>query len=424
MHWAMVGWSHHQTPVELRERLAFDSSQVVDTLQRIQTDFPDTQSVLLSTCNRVELYCAGASELPSAESLAKFLSEQRGCSYDEVKEHLTTHTGRESIRHLFMVAASLDSMVVGEVQILSQVKTAYETASQNHRLSSQMHQAFQRAVTVAKRVSNETEIHKRRVSIPSIAVSEIATEFFERFDSKKILLVGAGEMGMETLKYLQEAGAKNITIVNRSAERGEALAEEFGAVAAPWTELHPLVASADLVVSTTAASEPIMTLADLKAARAKKSGMILILDLAVPRDFEAGISDLSDVYLFSIDDLQQVCDRNIEARKSQWPKAMEIVEQETEKFLSEQKHRGSGDTIKQLREQALAIKQAELERLLKRLQDRGLDEATQKELEIAFDRLVNKILHPPLQSLREHAETDHHRTLLDALRRLFQLKDV
>lgn len=425
MHWSMVGWSHHQTPVEIRERLAFSTTQVAEALRRMRSVFPETESVLLSTCNRVELYCAAqdARDLPSPENLGRFLSDFHGFPFEDVQSHLTSLTGRESIRHLFMVAASLDSMVVGEAQILSQVKSAYELACEEKLVTAQLHQVFQRAAAVAKRISNETEIHKRRISVPSVAVSEIATDFFERFDDKKILLLGAGEMGTETLKYLVDVGARKMTVVNRSRDRAESVAKEFGASVADWSEMHSLVGGSDLIVTTTAASEPIMTHDDFKAARRKSNGMVLILDLAVPRDFESSIADLSDVYLFSVDDLQQVCERNLKARKSQWPKAIEIVEQETEKFLGEQKHRGSGETIKQLREQALAIKQAELERLISRLQTQELDESTKKELEIAFDRLVNKILHPPMQSLREHADTGQHASLLDALRRLFQLKD-
>lgn len=424
MPWAMIGWSHHRTPVEIRERLAFSKEQVFEILSLFAERYPQVETVLLSTCNRVEFYCAANNqELPPADELGRFVTEYQDVPYAEVQDQVTFLSGVDSLRHLFSVAASLDSMIVGEAQILSQVKTAYELACEGKTASTMMHQAFQRATVVAKRVANETEIHRRRVSVPSVAVSEIATEFFERFDDKRILLLGAGDMGTETLRYLIDAGASKIAIVNRSRERAEILGKQFGAEVAPWDELYPRIATADLIVSTTGASEPVVRLDEFRAARAKqKKGAVLILDLAVPRDFESSIAKLSDVYLYSVDDLQEVCDRNVEARKKEWPRAQEIVEQETQKFLSDSRHRGSGATIKQLRQQAESIKQEELKRLTSRPSIREADAELKKEIEIAFDRLVNKLLHPPLQSLREHSDSSSHASLVDALRRLFQLK--
>ncbi len=425
MHWSMVSWSHHRTPLDVREKLSFSTEQVRDALQRFQAKFPDTESVLLSTCNRVELYCASnnAENLPDADALGTFLTDYHGYSYAELKDQVTASSGAETIKHLFMVAASLDSMIVGEAQILAQVKAAYELACGSATASAIMHRAFQRATVVARRVSNETEIHKRRISVPSVAVSEIASEFFERFDDKRILLIGAGDMGTETLRYLRDAGAENIRIINRNRERAVELAQPFAAKVEAWEHLDKSLAESDLIISTTSSTQPIVRIEQFKAIRSRGSKAVLILDLAVPRDFEAGIADLPDVYLFTVDDLQQVCDRNIVLRQEQWPKAAKIVEQETQRFLTESIHHGSGHTIKQLREQAQQIKNDEYARLLTKLQTRGIDEQSQKDIEVSFDRLVNKLLHPPLQSLRENADTTHHATLLDALRRLFQLND-
>lgn len=425
MRWAMVGWSHHTTPVETREKLAFSTDQIYEVLQGLKTKFPTLESVLLSTCNRVELYCAAGPNqgLPDTRQLIQYLIDFHQCPAEEAAAHATALVDKDAIRHLFMVSASLDSMVVGEAQILSQVKSAYEIACRGDAAASQMHLAFQKAAMVAKRVSTETEIQKRRISIPSVAVSEVACDFFENFDDKRILVIGAGEMGTETLRYLKDAGANRITIVNRSPARAQTLAQEFGGEIVPWEQLFLKLVDADLVVSTTGASQPIVTREDLKAARSKKSGAVLILDLAVPRDFEPSISDLPDVYLFSVDDLQQVCDRNLQARQEEWPKAQQIVEQETARFLADSKHRVSGLTIKQLRAQAESIKKTELDRLLAKMEAQGVDESAQREVEIAFDRLVNKLLHPPMKSLREHADSSHHATLLDSLRRLFQLNE-
>jgi glutamyl-tRNA reductase len=426
MHWSMVGWSHHHTPLDIREKLAFSPEQVVDALQQFCRRYPETEAVLLSTCNRVELYCATAKadRLPSNEELGAFLTDYHQFPFDEARKQLTEQNGLDTLRHLFMVAASLDSMILGEAQILSQVKSAYELACQGETASGLMHQAFQRATVVARRVANETEIHRRRVSVPSVAVSEIASDFFERFDDKRILLIGAGDMGMETLRYLIDAGANTIRVVNRNASRGIELAERFDAEAKPWEELDQSISESDLIVSTTSSTEPVVSLERFKSIRAhRRPRAVLILDLAVPRDFDPAIADLSDVYLYSVDDLQQVCDRNVRARQQEWPKAEQIVDAEIRRFHSESIHRGSAPTIRRLREQAERIKQEELVRLVGKLQSRGLDQQGEKELAVAFDRLVNKLLHPPLNVLREHSDSTHHANLIDALRRLFQIND-
>ena len=374
----------------------------------------------------MELYAAASDrvKLPQPEQLGNFIADFHHTDFVHVSDQITQLQNELAIRHLFMVASSLDSMIVGEAQILSQVKEAYELACSGDTAASLMHRAFQRATVVARRVANETEIHRRRISVPSVAVSEIASDFFERFDDKQILLIGAGEMGTETLRYLIDAGAKSIQILNRNAERSAELAQQFNAISRPWSELDASMAQSDLIISTTSASQPIVSLEQFRACRAKRSARaVLILDLAVPRDFDSAIAELSDVYLFTVDDLQQVCDKNLQARQQEWPRAERIVDQELQKFLTESVHRNSGVTIRKLREQAELVKGQELERLVSKLKARGLDSQAEKELSIAFDRLVNKLLHPPLQTLREHADSNHHASMLDALRRLFRISD-
>lgn len=426
MYWLMVGCSHHRTPVNIREKLAFSPAQVADALGRFGQQFPDTEAVLLSTCNRVELYAANQRQphLPTKERVAEFLANYHGMPTSDLLDQLVDLRDAEAIQHLFLVSSSLDSMVVGEAQILSQVKQAYELACTSQTTGTLTHVAFQRAAVVAKRVANETSIHRRRVSIPSVAVSEIASEFFEHFHDKEILLIGAGEMGTETLRYLIDAGAKRIAIVNRSADRGEELARQFSAAYRPWSDLYPSIAQADLIVSTTSSSEPIVQLDRFREIHAKRRpSAVLILDLAVPRDFDPKIAELPDVYLYSLDDVQQVCDRNRRLREEQLPKAEKIVAEEARALIADMAHRETAPTLQRLREQAEKIKREELERLLSKLQPKNLDEATRRELATSFDRLVNKLLHPPMQSLREQAGDTGHASLLEALRRLFQLGD-
>jgi glutamyl-tRNA reductase len=393
-------------------------------LKSFRSRFPQAEAVLLSTCNRVELYFA--SETPEAcpthHDAAAFLAEFHGLGVDAVFNQLFEHTGEDFVRHLFMVAASLDSMVVGEAQILGQVKQAYELATSASATGPLTNAAFQAALRLAKRVATETAIQQKRVSIPSVAVAEFAKSIFERFDDKRVLLIGAGEMGEEALRYLVDEGARQIAIVNRSAERAADLAGRLAGEARPWSELAPLLVDADLVITATGATEPIMTLADFRPIVAERyQRPLLILDLAIPRDFESQIEQLPGVYLYSIDHLQAACERNRRERELEWPRAERIVEDEMRRFMADLHHRATAPTIRRLKSRAEAVKTEELSRLLNKLGTS--DPRMQAEIATAFDRLVNKLLHPPLESLRDEAERGAPHGLVEALKRLFRLHD-
>jgi glutamyl-tRNA reductase len=340
----------------------------------------------------------------------------------EIFGELFERTGEDFVRHLFMVAASLDSMVVGEAQILGQVKQAYELAMSVESVGPLTNAAFQAALRVAKRVATETAIQQKRVSIPSVAVADYAGQFFERFDDKQVLVIGAGEMAEETLRYLMDAGARHVSVVNRSRQRAEELARQMTGRVRPWEELHTSLVEADVVVSATGASEPIVKSGEFKAIVAERyQRPLLILDLAIPRDFDAAIGDLQGVYLCTIDDLSAACLRNRKQREKEWPKAEKIIDEETARFMADLHHRATAPTIRRLNARADEVKADELKRLLGRLAQ--LDAKTQEEIRMAFDRLVNKLLHPPLESLRDEAQRGTPHGLLEALKRLFQLKD-
>ncbi|QDS90830.1 Glutamyl-tRNA reductase [Rosistilla ulvae] len=421
----MIGCSHHQANVEFRERLSFTGDQAQLALDAFRDRFPKTEAVLLSTCNRVEFYTATDDDSGVEQAqFIDFLADQRGLAQDQLMEHLICRNGNEAIEHLFTVAASLDSMVVGEPQILAQVKQAYELACTQGSAGPLTHSIFQTASRVAKRVASETAIHKKRVSVPSVAVGEIAVEFFERMDDKRIVLIGAGEMGRETLQYLRDKGARDVRLINRHRQRADEAAAELGARSAAWEEMHDLLADADLVVSTTAATEPIMDVQRFGAIHQARYGrMLLILDLAVPRDFDPKIGELSGVYLYSVDDLQAACHRNQREREKEWPKAKRIIEDETRDFVTALHHRATGPVIKRLREQTEQVKQDELARLIGRLESAGASDEIRREVTQAFDRLVNKMLHPPMASLKDDVASGGNHGLLDALRKLFQLND-
>ncbi len=419
----MIGCSHRNAPISVRERLAFSSEQNRDALEAIRRRFPSSEAVLLSTCNRTELYLATENgAVPSLEEVADFLGTFRDLDPAEIVEHLQQRADAEAIRHLFQVASSLDSMVVGEAQILSQVKQAYQLATEQDGAGPLSHAVFQAALRVARRVAGETAIHQRRVSIPSVAVADFAQQIFERFDNKNTLVIGAGEMGEETLLYLKEQGARDVTVINRNPERATELAARWEGVAVEWDGLPDALAAADLVISTTSSTEPIVTLDGFREVEtSRRERPLFILDLAVPRDFDPRIADRAEVYLYSIDDLRQACDRNRRERDKELPAAARIIEQETARFMRDLHHRVTGPVIRQLRQGMQESRDEELRRLFNKLPD--LDDRARDEINQSFDRLVNKVLHPPLESLRHESRQGIPHSLLEALSKLFQLKD-
>lgn len=423
MKFIVIGASHHETPLAIRERLAFSAAEVPAALDRFADAFPDVEATLLSTCNRVELYVAAEDvELPGAEALAGFLAKARGMDVAELRPHLFHHAGEAAARHLFLVTASLDSMVLGEPQILAQVKQAYQAATDCGATGPLLHAAFQTAIMAARRVAAETLLHQRRVSIPSVAVADFARRIFEQFDDKHVVVIGAGEMAEETLRYLCDEGAHQITVINRHVERADELAARWKGRAVAWDQLTEALATADLVVSTTAAGEPIVDDENFaRIARARHGRPLFILDLAVPRDFAAAIGQRSDVYLYTIDDLKAACDENRKQRDRELPAAIRIIEQETARLTADCNHRASQPVIEQLRRGWQKPKEDELRRLLNKLPQ--LDERGKEEVRRAFDRLVNKLLHPPMESLRDESRRGVPSVLLEALAKLFRLKD-
>ena len=424
MNLRIVGLNHRSASIALRERLAFSPQQVAAALAAWADRTTEVEAVLLSTCNRTEFYVAAENdELPSTESLLKFLLEQHGDSAenDPIASQIFTPDGFDAVEHLFSVTASLDSMVIGEVQILAQVKAAYQLALDAQTVGPLTHGLFQAALRTAKRVATETGLHRHRVSIPSIAVVDFALRIFERLDDKRILVFGAGEMGAETVRYLREHGAKSITVLNRHQRRAEELAAEFNGNVAGWDARLEAMVDADVIVSTTGASEPVVTLKDFRSIEVQRGGKpLFVLDLAIPRDFEPSIGQRPEVYLYSMDDLKEACERNRTERDRELPKAIQIVNMEANEFLRSVNVRRGSEMIQKLREHWMRTKDAELQRLLNKLQT--LDEKQQTEICNAFDRLVNKLLHPPLETLRDEAKDGTPHTLLDALARLFRLK--
>ncbi|MFY8222313.1 MAG: glutamyl-tRNA reductase [Pirellulales bacterium] len=421
---AFVGGTHRTVPLALRERLAFSAEQAAEALCRFRDRFPGREVVLLSTCNRVELYAAGeeAAVPPPAEQLVSFLAECRGIDAAVLAPVLARESDEAVVRHLFSVASGLDSMVLGEPQIVAQVKQAWALAQRTETAGPLTAGMFQAALRTAKRVASETALGRERLSIPSVAVADFARGVFERFDDKRVLVIGAGKMAHETLRYLREAGARDIVVVNRTADRADRLAARLGGRPGRFADLVAELAAADLVVSTTGASEPVVP-ADLfaRAETGREGRPLVVLDLAVPRDFDPAIGARPGVWLYSIDDLGAACEANRRSRQREMPGALAIVDEETLRFMGDLHHRSTAPVIERLRAGWSETGDAELERLFRRVPD--LDDAARSEIRQAFERYAAKMLHSPLASLRNESRSGPPHGLLDALKRLFDLKE-
>ncbi len=426
MNLRLIGCNHQVGSVALREQLTIPSARLAATLDRFGDRFPKAEAVLLSTCNRVEVYTATGGDIapPTHQEVAGFLAEIQGLDPAVVLNELFERTGQDAAMHLFSVAASLDSMVVGETQILYQVKRAYELANQQRTTGQFTHAAFQRAMYVAKRVSNETGLHRNRVSIPSVAIRDFAKQIFERFQGKSVLMIGAGEMAKETLRCLVEDGADTMRVINRSMERAAALAERFGAITGSWDELAYYLTEADMVICATGAEEPVISKTLFKKiAPNRHQRPQFILDLGIPRNVDPDIGDELGVYLYSIEDLHGACESSKRQREKELPRARKIVVEESTRFMADIGSRATGPIIRRLKEQADVIRDAELARLLAKLD--GIDPEHQAEIENSLRRVVNKLLHPPLESIRRQ-DVDHPVppvNLVDALKKLFQLRE-
>jgi glutamyl-tRNA reductase len=419
-----VGCSFQQTPVELRERLALDGDKLGRALDELGQRY-GCEAVIVSTCNRVEFYVArGDTALgPDAAMLAEFLAEVHGLPAQEIGRHLYQHTQADAVRHLFRVVASLDSMIVGEAQIAGQVKRAYELAQQRGAVGPLLHAVFQHAQRTGKRVRTETGLARGKVSVSSAAVDYVR-EVFDHFGDKTILVVGAGKMGELTLKQLRQLKPQRILVVNRSPDKAQVVADGCGGSAVPWEQLDDVLAQADIVLSTTGAPQPIVTRRrwNVVLARRVSGRPVVILDIAVPRDFDARIHDGDRTFLFNIDDLQRIRQETLRDRRQHVAPAEAIVHEEQQRFLSEWNRKQHGPTIARLTQDFEAKRLQIVEQLMARLNGK-LTDADRATIEGAFRLLQNKILHGPISALAEEPHGDSRHTLLEALRKLFGLEE-
>jgi glutamyl-tRNA reductase len=419
----IVGLNHKSAPIEVRESVAFENAYLPDALARLQGYPSIHEGVILSTCNRVEVVAAASDSRTACSDISSFLGEQkthRGAA--ALDEHVYSYRGADAVRHLFRVAASLDSMVVGEPQILGQLKEYYDAAQQAGTVGILLHRLFHRSFSVAKRVRSETGIGSGAVSVSSVAV-DLAKRIFDRFDDKTVMLIGAGKMGSLMARHLQRHGVRSLMVTNRSFDRAVELAERIQGSPIRFEDFPQYLKMADLVIGCTGAPEVLVEAAQVdKVLRERKHKAMFFIDIGDRRNFDAKINDLDNVYLYNIDDLKSVADENLQERANEASKAEGIVQDEVQSFVRWVGSLEQVPTITALRQHFDDIRRRELEKSLGgSLKD--LSEAQRAALEDMTTAMINKMLHGPISQLRSNSENDDEATLyVAALKKLFGLE--
>jgi glutamyl-tRNA reductase len=422
MHLLLVGISHRTAPVELRERIDFHTRGLDVALRELAPRLPNGETVVLSTCNRAELYAASDQGDRARAELVRFIAEFHGVDRSALAPHVYELADLDAARHLFRVAAGLDSLVVGEPQILGQVKEAYTAAADIRAVGAILNRLFHSSFGVGKRVRTETALGSGAVSV-SFAAASLAKKIFGDLNGRSVVVVGAGEMGKLTAMHMKSQGVHHVTIVSRTMAHAARTAEAIGgALAAPWDDLDAALAASDIVISATGASAPILTKARIEAVmRPRRNRALFIIDIALPRDVEPAAGEIEQVFLYNIDDLQAVVAENVARRSTEIAHAEAIVAEEVEKFGGWLRSRGAIPTVVALRQRFESIRRAELERLDFKLS--ALPPDARSRVDEVTRLIVEKLLHMPTEQLKTLGDPDAVGTYSEALTRLFGLGD-
>ncbi|MCL6638538.1 MAG: glutamyl-tRNA reductase [Firmicutes bacterium] len=415
----VVGLNHRTAPVEIREKLSFSGSALKGALVRLKAYPVIDGCAILSTCNRTEIYAATYEMDDGLNAIWDFLSRWSGVPMSDIKNFTYRYTLYDTIRHLFRVSAGLDSMLLGETQILGQVRVAYQQACDYDATNRVLNTLFQQAITVGKRVRTETGIDRNAVSI-SYAAVELARENLGNLSGRTVLIVGAGKMSDLTVKHLVANGVTGVIVSNRSFERAEELASRFGGKAVRFGELYRFMENADIVISCTAASHYVVREQEMSRVMERRHGRkIFIVDIAVPRDVEPAVGCLEGVTLYDIDDLKNVVDHNLAQRKEAAIQAEAIIEEELDEFMKWLATQFTVPTIAALKNWGEEIKQKELKRALNRLGE--ISEHDRKVVSSMANSIVNQILHVPITQLKAYALTTEGHLYTEILQNLFNL---
>lgn len=415
----VVGLSHKTSTLELREALAFSGDQLAAALSRLREEAGAREAMILSTCNRVEIYAQ--SEEGGAERVARFLATYHGRQLEDLQPAVYRLDGANAVRHAFRVAASLDSMVLGEPQILGQVKAAYHAAEGAGTLGSALNALRNRSLAAAKRARTETGIGHNAVSVSYVAV-ELARKIFGQLRDKNVLLVGTGKMSSLAARHLVENGARAAVVGVRTMERAQELAAALGGRAVPFTSLRDELAAADIVISGTGAPGVVITRPDVEAARSRggrRKRPLFLIDIAVPRDIEPSVAQVEGVFLYDLDDLKSVADANLRERRKEAAAAEAIVEREVREFLDWQRSLDLVPLLVDLRKRAEEIRRGEINRARSRLG--SLSAEQEAALDAATSAIVNKLLHAPTVQIKEMARNGHSPEQVGLIRKLLGL---
>ena len=417
----LVGVNHKTTPVEIREKLAFTKGKIEQSVDHL-FNFPDIiEHTILSTCNRVEIYARANCQDSAIKSIKQFICDFHELSPVELEDHFYSYRNEEAVEHLFRVSSSLDSMILGEAQILGQVKDAYSLAKDLRSTGLVLNQLFKRAFSIAKKVREETGIAERSVSISSAAV-ELAQKIFDDLENRTVMLVGTGEMAELAAKHLISYGVKTVYVTSRTYDRAVNLARTLNGSALDFEAFKNELHRADIVITSTSAPNFIIKKEMVeKAIHERKNKPIFFIDIAVPRDIEPDVNDLENIYLYDIDDLQVVVSANMKEREKEAENAMNFISQEVTKFNNWVGTLDAVPTIVEIRKKAENIRKQEIEKTLKKISH--LSEDDKKLLRQMSSSMVNKILHKPTIKLKQKTQSEDGHDYLKAMRHLFHLDD-
>ena len=419
----IVGLNHDTAPVEVRERVIFSGSVLEESLKRLHSLPSIKEGVILSTCNRVEVVATALNEQKGLEEIERFLVEGQSAKDPTVlDDHLYRYSGNTAVRHLFRVASSLDSMVVGEPQILGQLKDYYDVAHKAGTVGTMLHRLFHHSFSVAKRVRTETGIASRAVSISSVAV-DLAKRIFDRLEDKAVMLIGAGKMGGLVARHLQSNGVSSLMVTNRTFERAVEVAGQFHGSPIRFEDFPRYLKMADLVISCTGSPEVILRPETVEGVlKERKQKAMFFIDLGERRNIDPKINDIDNVYLYDIDDLETVAKENLKERTGEVHKAEEIVDDEIERYLHWLDSLNQVPTIVALRRRVEEIRQRELERSLS-TSLKGLSDQERQAVEDMTSAMINKILHAPISRLKNMPGSPDEELYVGALKRLFDLEE-
>jgi glutamyl-tRNA reductase len=419
----LTGLSHKTAPVHLREKLAIPEAGLPNALRELQ-NMGASEAVILSTCNRVEIAVTSLDHEEPGAVVERFLKEWQG-SAAAFEGHLYRLEAREAIQHVFRVAASLDSMVVGEPQVLGQLKSAYAVAKAEGAVGGLLETVLTRAFGVAKRVRTETGIGQMAVSV-SYAAVELARKIFGSLQGHTVMIIGSGKMGELAAKHLHRSGAKRIIVTNRTWERAQEMAAVFNGHAVEYTRFAAMLPEVDIVIASSGAPHYILTRDDMhRVIAARKNKPMFLIDIAVPRNIDPAVNEIEGVFLYDVDDLEGVVNANIQERTKQAAQAEVIVTDEVERMMSRLKLEEVTPTIISLQEQLEEIRAAEVARTIRRMPPLTLDQQQQIEaqIEAMTKSIVNKIAHGPISELRRNAGQPEGVQVIDAIRKVFHLQE-